>query len=121
MLCVKQRSIKSHFLSLWYDSTWDWTLVSSTIGEQSTHSANGPVIRPSWAYLTLKPSCGNQDQEKENSEFKPFKLSLKIDFCRILLVQKGLIYMYMYIYIYMYIHMYVCVCVCVCVCTTTTH
>ena len=33
MLSVKQVSIKYHFLSLWYDSTWDWTPVSRTIGE----------------------------------------------------------------------------------------
>ena len=37
MLSVKQEGIKYHFLSLWYDSTWDWTLVSQTIGEHSTH------------------------------------------------------------------------------------
>ena len=41
MLSVKQGSIKYHFVSLWYDSTWDWTLVSQTIGEHSTHLANG--------------------------------------------------------------------------------
>ena len=29
------------FLSLWYHSTWDWTLVSQTIGEHSTHLASG--------------------------------------------------------------------------------
>ena len=40
MLCVKQGSIKYHFLSLWYDSTWDWTQVSGTIGEHSNHNAN---------------------------------------------------------------------------------
>ena len=28
MLSVKQGGIKYHFLSLWYDSTWDWTQVS---------------------------------------------------------------------------------------------
>ena len=39
-LSVKQASIKYHFLSLWYDSTWDWTSVSQTIGEHSTQSAN---------------------------------------------------------------------------------
>ena len=33
MLSVKQGGIKYHFLSLWYDSTWDWTQVSRTIGE----------------------------------------------------------------------------------------
>ena len=32
MLSVKQGSIKYHFLSLWYDSTWDWTQVSRAIG-----------------------------------------------------------------------------------------
>ena len=43
MLSVKQGHTKYHFLSLWYDSTWDWTLVSQTIGKHSTHKANGPV------------------------------------------------------------------------------
>ena len=31
ILCDKEGGIKYHFLSLWYDSTWDWTLVSQTI------------------------------------------------------------------------------------------
>ena len=35
MLSAKQGSIKYHFLSLWYDSTWDWTQVSRAIGEHS--------------------------------------------------------------------------------------
>ena len=35
MLSVKQGGIKYHFLSLWYDSTWDWTEVSRAIGEHS--------------------------------------------------------------------------------------
>ena len=26
VLSIKQGGIKYHFLSLWYDSTWDWTL-----------------------------------------------------------------------------------------------
>ena len=34
---VKQGGIKYHFLSLWFDSTWDWTPVYRTIGEHSTH------------------------------------------------------------------------------------
>ena len=41
MLGVKQGGIKYHFLSLWYDSTWDLTPVSRVIGEYSNHSANG--------------------------------------------------------------------------------
>ena len=43
MLSIKQGGIKYHFLSLWYDSTWDWTLVSWAIGEHSHRQANGPV------------------------------------------------------------------------------
>ena len=39
MLSVKQGGIKYHFLSLWYDLTWDWTPVSRTIGEHS------PVVK----------------------------------------------------------------------------
>ena len=43
MLGVKQGGIKYQILSLWYDSTWDWTQVSRAIGEHSTTAANGPV------------------------------------------------------------------------------
>ena len=40
ILSVKQGGIKYHFLSLWYDSTWDWTQVSRAIGEHSNRLAN---------------------------------------------------------------------------------
>ena len=40
MFSVKQRGIKYHFLSLWYDSPGDWTKVSGVIGEYSNHYAN---------------------------------------------------------------------------------
>ena len=40
MLSAKQGGIKYHFLSLWYDSTWDWTQVSRAIGEHSNRWAN---------------------------------------------------------------------------------
>ena len=40
MLSVKQGGVKYHFLSLWYDSTWDWTQVSRAIGEDSNHFTN---------------------------------------------------------------------------------
>ena len=33
MLSVKQRGIKYHVLSFWYDSTWDGASVSRAIGE----------------------------------------------------------------------------------------
>ena len=39
MLSVKQGGIKYHFLSIWYDSTWDWTQVSRAIGEHANHHA----------------------------------------------------------------------------------
>ena len=40
ILSVKQGSIKYHFLSLWYDATWDWTQVSRAIGEHSNPCPN---------------------------------------------------------------------------------
>ena len=44
MVSVKQGGIKYHFLSFWYDSTWDWSPVSRTLGEHPTRQANGPVV-----------------------------------------------------------------------------
>ena len=38
MLSVKQGSIKYHFFSLWYDSTW-------VIGEHSNHFANVQYVK----------------------------------------------------------------------------
>ena len=49
VLRAKQGRIKYHFLSLWYDSTWASTTVSRTIGEHSTHLANG--IKPNQTTL----------------------------------------------------------------------
>ena len=43
MLSVKQGGTKYHFLSLWYDSTWDWTQVSQGTDKHSNHYANGLV------------------------------------------------------------------------------
>ena len=53
MLSFKQGSIKHHSLSLWYNSTWDWTLVSQTIGKHFTHNANGLVYIPCIYVLIL--------------------------------------------------------------------
>ena len=36
-----QGGIEYHFLSLWYDSTWDWTQVSWAFGEHPNRKANG--------------------------------------------------------------------------------
>ena len=48
MLSAKQGGIKYHFLSLWYDSTWDWTQVSRAIGEHSKPLANVRYCLVSW-------------------------------------------------------------------------
>ena len=44
MLSVKQGGIKYYFLSLRYDSTWDWTLISQSFGEHSNQYVSGLVI-----------------------------------------------------------------------------
>ena len=33
----KQGGIKYHFLSLWYDLTWEWISVTQAIGKHFTH------------------------------------------------------------------------------------
>ena len=43
MLSVQEAS-STIFLSLWYDSTWDWAPISRTIGEHFNHHANGQFL-----------------------------------------------------------------------------
>ena len=57
MLSVKQGSIKYHFLSLWYASTWDWTQISWAIVEYSNHYANVHIIHIS--FYSLEMFCTN--------------------------------------------------------------
>ena len=52
-LSVKQGSIKYHFLSLWYDSTWDWTPVLQTIGEHFNNYSNGCVYIYIYIYIYM--------------------------------------------------------------------
>ena len=60
MVNVQLGYMKYHFLSLWYDSTWDWTLVSKTIGEQLHmcffFSFCGLAFGkfPSWVWMSFK-------------------------------------------------------------------
>ena len=44
-MSFRQGSIKYHFLSLWYDSTCDWTQVYRDTGEHSNHYANNVEIQ----------------------------------------------------------------------------
>ena len=53
MLSIKQGSIKYHFLSFWYESTWDWTLISWAIGKHSNHYANGSVNIYIYIYIYI--------------------------------------------------------------------
>ena len=43
ILIVKQVGIMYHFLSLWYDTTLDWTPFSRDIGEHFSRYTNSPV------------------------------------------------------------------------------
>ena len=58
-LSVKQGGIKYHFLSLWYNSTWDWTPVFWAIGEHFNRLAKWveclPMVQETWvqSHVTL--------------------------------------------------------------------
>ena len=54
MLSVKQGGIKYNFLSLWYDSAWDWTQVSRAIDEHSNHYALTHIIYGLWDLILLQ-------------------------------------------------------------------
>ena len=49
MLSIKQGGVKYYFLSLWYDSIWDWTPVSQPIGEHFNRYAND-IYMGNWQY-----------------------------------------------------------------------
>ena len=59
MLSVKQRRIKYQFLSLWYDSTWDWTQVSRAIPPMSSSSNNIGCLNKHGANVTGNNSTYN--------------------------------------------------------------
>ena len=49
-----QGSIKYHFLILWYNLTWDWTLVSNTISKHSTHWDMSGIYIHIYIYIYLQ-------------------------------------------------------------------
>ena len=53
MLSVKQEGIKYHFLSLWCDSTWDWTPVSQAIGEHLASETRVQSQVESYQYIYI--------------------------------------------------------------------
>ena len=72
VLNAKQGGIKYHFLSLWHDLTWDWTLVSRIICENSTHFT---VTVSSWItlcklYLFYQSLCMDSSALGEIHEHK---------------------------------------------------
>ena len=67
MLSVKQVSNKYHFLSLWYDLTWDWNPISRTIDEYYTQfyipffEKKFKILIVKYCLLApMKPSCTAQ-------------------------------------------------------------
>ena len=99
MLSVKQGGIKNHFLSLWYEATWDWTLVSRAIGECSTHKANEPVK------LEIGPEAVKVVFLKYHKEYWKYTCIYCYRYCSNRYISKyywtisGLIYKYMRIWI----------------------
>ena len=81
MLSVKQVGIKYHFLSLWYDSTWDWTPVSWTIGKHSTHEANGLVYIYIWTGFSIKINYTGWYAIKHNQNLKNKLLNILVFSC----------------------------------------
>ena len=65
MLSVKQRGIRYHFLSLWYDSTGDWTQISYAIGEHYQICTLVEVVAP-------KPVVGTQTEVKSKILYTHF-------------------------------------------------
>ena len=51
-------------MSLWYDSTWDWTPVSRTTGEHANHYANGPVYIYIYIYIYIY-----RERERERERY----------------------------------------------------
>ena len=89
------------FYCLWYDLTWDGTLVSWTFGEHSTHLANlGFIIGVKcfhFAYI-----------------FIYIYIYIYIYVCVCVCV-------YVCVYVKCFSCAYICVCVCVCVCVVKQH
>ena len=55
MLSIKQDSIKYNFLSLWYNSTWDWTQFSRAIDKHSKQISDiKHFLSYSWILRLLK-------------------------------------------------------------------
>ena len=113
MLSVKQGSIKCHFLSLWYDSTWDWISVSQAIGEHSTNLVNGAVlyiyiyiyIYIAFEILKRNHSIGGWEWQKIYSPPNHFTQPIPFnDPC---------IYMCVCLSLSLSVHIYIYVCVCV--------
>ena len=76
MVSFKQGGIKYHSFSLWYDSSWDWTPVSRTIGKRSKYHANEPVIYIYWHHFFINTYLIDHDRHflSTYSFVNPFEL-----------------------------------------------
>ena len=71
ILSIKQGGIKFHFMSLWLDSTWDWTPISWAFAEHSINKTRGSVIylykenlvlkKHNNSWFTIKPNQTKQN------------------------------------------------------------
>ena len=61
MIGVKQGGIKYHFLSLWYDSTWNGNLVSRIIGKYSTYLTISQFIGGACGVMAIIEGYGHGD------------------------------------------------------------
>ena len=67
MLSVKQGDIKYHFLSLWYDLTWDWTKISWAIGMPQKRMECFRLLLEHLAWIEHQFLSGIRDSRKAGS------------------------------------------------------
>ena len=63
---LRREESSTMFLSLWYESTWDWTHLSQNKGEHSNHYPKGPVKSK---YLTQTIETNNTKNNTYQNNF----------------------------------------------------
>ena len=116
VLSIKQGGIKYHFLSFWYDYTWDWTPVSQAM---SRVFANGPGDRssiPGHKIWLLPSPTDSVTILSYTITYIEHSLFIDIANYRFIYRYSKLYYwlkwVYIYIYIYTHTHIFIYTCVC---------
>ena len=94
MLSAKQGGIKYYFLSLWYDSTWDWTPVSRMIGEHSNNQFYFKQFSLAWLLILIvkKHFLFQAIQLIQTVLIQSIQFSIRIDFVYAQLNVKTVLY-----------------------------